>query len=134
MERGLRRLNYAFFVPIFFVSIGLQANLRLLDGSILPFAILLTLAAAASKVVGAGAGGRLTGFDQRSALRLGIGMVSRGEVGLIVAALGVTNGIITQEIFAAVVFVVIVTTVVTPPLVKWSFAEPKPSEQTPQEG
>lgn len=128
IETGLHRLNYAFFVPIFFVSIGLQTNLRLLGASILPFALLLTAVAIVSKIAGAGLGGLLTGFDRRSALRLGVGMVSRGEVGLIVAALGVANGIIGEELFAAIVFVVLVTTVITPPLVHWAFAEPKPSE------
>jgi len=61
-----------------------------------------------------------------SSLRLGIGMVSRGEVGLIVAAIGVNKGIIAKDIFAAIVLVVLVTTVVTPPLVRWSFARPSP--------
>jgi Kef-type K+ transport system membrane component KefB len=122
IEEGLYPLNYGLFVPIFFVSIGLQANLRLLDGAILPFALMLTLGAIASKIIGAGAGGLLTGFSRLSSLRLGIGMVSRGEVGLIVAALGISNGIIGQETFAAIVLVVLVTTVITPPLVRWAFA------------
>ncbi|NJL55669.1 cation:proton antiporter [bacterium] len=123
MEEGLYTLNYGLFVPIFFVSIGLQANLRLLDATILPFAIMLTLGAILSKIIGAGAGGLLTGFNRLSSLRLGIGMVSRGEVGLIVAALGISNGIIGEETFAAIVLVVLVTTVITPPLVRWSFAK-----------
>jgi len=129
IEEGLYTINYGMFVPIFFVSIGLQANLRLLDATILPFALLLTLGAILSKIIGAGAGGLLTGFNRLSSLRLGIGMVSRGEVGLIVAALGISNGIIGEETFAAVVLVVLVTTVITPPLVRWSFA--KSQEQAP---
>jgi Kef-type K+ transport system membrane component KefB len=134
LEEGLYSINYAFFVPIFFVSIGLQANLRLLDAAILPFAIIITIAAIVSKIIGAGIGGLLTGFNRLSSLRLGLGMVSRGEVGLIVAAIGISNGIIAEEVFAAVVLVVIVTTVITPPLVRWSFAKspdsavPKPTE------
>jgi Kef-type K+ transport system membrane component KefB len=118
------------FVPIFFVSIGLQANLRLLDATILPFALLLMVGAVVSKIIGAGAGGLLTGFNRLSSLRLGIGMVSRGEVGLIVAALGIRNGIIGEGVFAAVVLVVLVTTVITPPLVRWSFAK-SPQETLP---
>lgn len=125
IEEGLYNINYGFFVPIFFVSIGLQTNLRLLDAAILPFAIALTLGAIASKIIGAGSGGLLTGFDRLSSLRLGVGMISRGEVGLIVGALGIRNGIITQETFAAIVLVVLVTTIVTPPLVRWSFAQSK---------
>jgi Kef-type K+ transport system membrane component KefB len=131
IEEGLYHINYGMFVPIFFVSIGLQANLRLLDATILPFALILTGAAIVSKIVGAGAGGLLTGFDRNSSLRLGIGMVSRGEVGLIVAALGISSGIITEETFAAVVLVVLVTTVITPPLVRWSFAR-SPEKTAPE--
>lgn len=123
IEHGLHAINYAFLVPIFFISIGLQANLRLLDGGILPFAIILTVGAIAGKILGAGLGGLLTGFRWISSLRLGIGMVSRGEVGLIVAAVGTSAGIIQQAEFAAIVFVVLVTTLITPPLVRWSFLQ-----------
>jgi Na+:H+ antiporter len=127
LDRGLHSLNYGFFVPLFFVSIGLQADLRLLDAAILPFALVLTVIAVLSKVLGAGAGGLLTGFNRLSALRLGVGMVSRGEVGLIIAAIGIRSGIIQETMFAAIVLVVLVTTVLTPLLVRWSFglAEPQ---------
>ncbi|CAG0998404.1 hypothetical protein ARNL5_03869, partial [Anaerolineae bacterium] len=121
IEEGLYAINYGMFVPIFFISIGLQANLRLLDATILPFALILTLGAILSKIIGSGAGGLLTGFNRLSSLRLGIGMISRGEVGLIVAALGINSGIIPKEIFAAVVLVVLTTTVLAPALVRWSF-------------
>jgi Kef-type K+ transport system membrane component KefB len=134
IEQGLHRVNYGFFVPIFFVSIGLQSNLRLLGAAMLPFALLLIFGAIASKVVGAGLGGMLTGFPRQSALRLGIGMISRGEVGLIVAAIGISSGIVTEEIFSAIVLVVIVTTMVTPPLVRWSFARSQTAEVPLQEG
>ena len=129
IEEGLYSINYGMFVPIFFVSIGLQANLLLLDATTLPFALVLTLGAILSKIIGAGAGGLLSGFNRLSSLRLGIGMISRGEVGLIVAALGISHGIIGEETFAAIVLVVLVTTVITPPLVRWSFAES--SNETP---
>ena len=126
IDEGLDNINYGVFVPIFFVSIGLQANLRLLDAAILPFAVILTIGAILSKIIGAGAGGLLTGFTRLSSLRLGVGMVSRGEVGLIVATLGIGHGIIIQETFAAIVLVVLVTTIITPPLVRWSFAKSPP--------
>lgn len=122
LETGLYNLNYGLFVPIFFVSIGLHTNLRLLEAAILPFALVLTLGAILSKIIGAGGGGLLTGFDRLSSLRLGTGMVSRGEVGLIVAALGIRNGFIVEETFAAIILVVLVTTMITPPLVRWAFA------------
>src|SRR3954467_4283942 len=76
IERGLHSLSYAFVVPLFFVSIGLQANLRLLTAELVPFAIVLTILAVATKVIGAGGGARLAGFDNFSALRVGLGMIS----------------------------------------------------------
>lgn len=128
IERGLHSVNYSFFVPLFFVSIGLQANLRLLTADLLPFTFIITVLAVITKIVGAGAGTRLGGFDWKGALRVGVGMVSRGEVGLIIASIGVSYGILQSEVFTTVVFVVLVTTIITPPLVRWSFAEPKATQ------
>lgn len=125
IERGLHNISYAFVVPLFFVSIGLQANLRLLTLELLPFALVVLALAIATKVIGAGGATRLAGFDNTSALRVGLGMISRGEVGLIIAAIGVSYQILNAETFTVVVFVVLVTTIITPPLVRWSFAERK---------
>lgn len=121
IERGLHAVSYAFVVPLFFISIGLQANLRLLTADILPFALVITVLAVVTKVIGAGGGTRLAGFDNTSALRVGLGMISRGEVGLIIASIGVGYGILNDAVFTTVVFVVLVTTIITPPLVRWSF-------------
>lgn len=123
IERGLHSISYAFLVPLFFVSIGLRANLQLLTAELLPFALVILALAIVTKVVGAGGATRLAGFDNTSALRVGLGMISRGEVGLIIASIGVSYGILTAEVFTVVVFVVLVTTIMTPPLVRWSFAE-----------
>jgi Kef-type K+ transport system membrane component KefB len=123
IERGLRSLSYAFFVPLFFVSIGLQANLRLLTADLLPLALVVTVLAILTKVIGAGGATRLAGFDNTSALRVGLGMISRGEVGLIIASIGVSYSILSPEVFTVVVFVVLVTTIMTPPLVRWSFTD-----------
>jgi Kef-type K+ transport system membrane component KefB len=129
IEEGLHAINYAFLVPIFFVSIGLQSDLTLLGGDTLPLAIVLTLLAIVSKIGGAGLGCIIApDFSVAESMRVGIGMVSRGEVGLIVTAIGVSAGVIESDIFAAIVFVVLITTVITPPMVRWSFAETVPSE------
>lgn len=125
IERGLHNICYALVVPLFFVSIGLQANLRLLTAELLPFALVVLALAIITKVVGAGGATRLAGFDNTSALRVGLGMISRGEVGLIIASIGVSYQILNPESFTVVVFVVLVTTIITPPLVRWSFAERK---------
>lgn len=123
IERATRTITYSFFVPIFFVSIGLRANVHLLSGPDLLFAVALLLVAILSKVVGCGVGARLGGFNNRAALRVGVGMISRGEVQLIVASVGVGAGLVKAEEFAVVTFIVLATTLVTPPLLRLSFAE-----------
>jgi Kef-type K+ transport system membrane component KefB len=139
IDQGIHAINYSFLVPLFFVSIGLRVNLRLLTVEILPFAIVVLLLAIITKVVGAGGGSRLGGFDNKSSLRVGFGMTSRGEVGLIIASIGVGLGILQAEIFTIVVFVVLVTTIITPPLVRWSFrgtakTQTEPPSQMTQKG
>jgi Kef-type K+ transport system membrane component KefB len=123
MERGIHAVNYGLLVPLFFVSIGLRTNLRLLTLDLLPFALVITFLAILTKIVGAGGGSIIGGFERKSAMRVGLGMISRGEVGLIIASIGVRFGILQAEIFTVVVFVVLVTTMITPPLVRWSFRE-----------
>jgi Kef-type K+ transport system membrane component KefB len=108
-------------VPIFFASIGLRTDARQIDSSILTFTILLCLVAIVSKVLGCGLGARLGGVSTREAVQIGVGMVSRGEVGLIVASVGIASGIIGQEIFAVTVMMVLVTTLVTPLLLRAAF-------------
>lgn len=128
IETGISTIAYSVFVPIFFVNIGLVANARELTGDSLVLMIGMVLVAIVSKVLGAGLGARLGGLTNREALQLGVGMMSRGEVGLIVVTVGVNNGLIEPEVFAAVVGVVILTTLLTPPLLRSLFDRPKPAE------
>jgi Kef-type K+ transport system membrane component KefB len=118
-------------VPIFFVSIGLHANLRDITGPLLPFLAVLFVVAVISKLIGSGLGARLSGFTNREALRVGMGMVSRGEVGLIVASVGVRDNLIPEEVFTVVVILVLMTTLVTPILLRAAFPRPKPA-RSPQ--
>lgn len=123
IESGIAAMAYAFFVPIFFVNIGLEVNMRSIgSGQGLMFALLITVVAILSKIIGSGIGARLAGFPWRPALQLGIGMVSRGEVGLIVASVALANGLLSVDNFSVVVFMVIVATLVTPPMLRASFA------------
>jgi Kef-type K+ transport system membrane component KefB len=125
MEEGISVLAYAFFVPIFFVDIGLEVNLRAISGSAWWFAAVFTVIAIISKIAGSGLGAKMGGFTNREAFQLGIGMVSRGEVGLIVAAFALSSGLITQEHFSIAVFMVIIATLVTPPMLRAAFAAPE---------
>ena len=130
LEVGVASLAYGFFVPIFFVSIGLSVDLRAITGSAWIFAAIVTAVAIFSKILGSGGGARLSGFSWLESLQLGIGMVSRGEVGLIVAAFALTSGLLSRENFSIAVFMVIIATLVTPPLLRYSFrSEVQPQPQ-----
>ncbi len=121
IQRGDYTLTYAFFVPLFLIGIGLTANARLLSAGSFTFAVVISLVAILSKLIGAGAGAKLGGTTWREALRIGVGMASRGEVGLIVAGVGVTSGVIETDVFTVVVIMVLVTTLATPPLLRLAF-------------
>ncbi len=117
IDEGVHPLTYSLLVPVFFISIGLRANGREL-GPHAAFTIVLLLVAVAGKIVGCGALARICGFSNRESLRVGIGMISRGEVGLIVAGYGLSHGVIGQDVFSAAVIVVLGTTMITPPLLR----------------
>ena len=123
IERGMHTLSYAFFVPLFLVSIGLEADVRTLAGSGLVFAAVIIVVAVASKVIGCSIGARLGGMAWPEAGRVGLGMISRGEVGLIVASVGLQRGVIDDAVFVIVVIMVLATTLVTPLLLRWAFAQ-----------
>ena len=111
-------ISYAFFTPIFFASIGLKTVLTGMTSNLILFSLLLLVVAILTKVIGCGLGAFLCGFNKNDALSIGIGMVSRGEVALIVAQKGSQVGLIDSSMFPAIVFVVIVTTLITPILLK----------------
>ena len=132
IDSGIHPLAYSIFVPVFFISIGLQADGRAL-GDRVAFTIALVLIAIVAKAVGCGLSARWCGFTRQQALRVGIGMISRGEVGLIVAGYGLSNGLIDQKVFSASVIVVLVTTMVTPPLLRVVFPRRAAVEATVEE-
>lgn len=123
IEQSVSQLAYVFLVPIFFVDVGLETDLSVFPLDALPFMLLLLLMAVISKVVGAGFGARMGGFDLRESLRVGVCMVSRGEVGLIIISIGLSSGILDggSELYASLFMVILLTTVFTPPMVRWVF-------------
>ncbi len=133
IENGLHRIAYAFFVPLFLVDIGLQANVRELGAALLPFATVIIVVAVVSKVLGSGLGAFIGGFDLGESYRMGLGMISRGEVGLIVAGVGVSEGLLEANLFSLVVLMVLVTTLITPPLLRWAFAKKEVADAAPGE-
>lgn len=120
-------LGYMLFSPLFFASIGIKTNLEGLSGTIVLFAVVLTVVAILTKIIGCGLGARLMGFPTYDAVSIGLGMVSRGEVALIVAQKGEQAGLIDPAMFPAIVLVVIVTTLVTPILLKFGMKRETPA-------
>ncbi len=123
IEQTMSHLAYVFLVPIFFVDVGLETDLSAFPLEALPFMLILLLMAVVSKVVGAGFGARMGGFNLRESLRVGVCMVSRGEVGLIIISIGLSSGILDggSELYASLFMVILLTTVLTPPMVRWVF-------------
>ncbi len=118
VERKLEPIAYTVFVPVFFVSIGLNVSFEGISEHLI-FTLLLCFVAIISKWIGSGVGAKLSRFNTRSSLFIGAGMISRGEIALIIASIGLTSGLLAQQYFTAVVIAVVVSTVVTPPLLKW---------------
>jgi fructose-specific phosphotransferase system IIA component len=111
--RGL----YEFFVPIFFAVMGMMVNIReILSPPVLIFGAIYTAAAVAAKIAGCGGPALLLGFNFRGALRIGAGMVPRGEVALIIAGIGLASGILDAGIFSVVILMTLVTTLAAPPI------------------
>jgi Kef-type K+ transport system membrane component KefB len=120
IDAGIHPLAYSIFVPVFFIGIGLQADGRVL-GDRVAFTIALLTVAILAKAIGCAVSARWCGFTTHQSIRVGVGMISRGEVGLIVAGYGLANGLISRDVFSASVIVVLVTTMVTPPLLRLVF-------------
>ncbi|MGE6536979.1 cation:proton antiporter [Bacillus luti] len=120
VEKKVEPIAYAMFVPVFFVSIGMNITFDGIGDQIW-FILALTVIAVLTKLIGCGLGARMTGFDAKSSAIIGAGMVSRGEVALIIAGTGLSSGLLAQDYFTAIVIVVILTTMITPPMLKYTF-------------
>lgn len=128
IDEKMRTIAYGFFVPIFFVGVGLSADAGGFEVSDIVLLVVISVIAVVSKVIGSGLGARLAGEDIRSSVQIGTGMISRGEVGLIVASVGLAQGLVDQNLFSVMVLMVLVTTLITPILLKIVFAEEKEAE------
>jgi Kef-type K+ transport system membrane component KefB len=130
IERGIHPLTYSFFVPVFFINIGLRADVRQLGGQV-NLMLLVLAVAVLGKVIGCGLFAWMAGFTPRESLRVGVGMISRGEVGLIVAGYGLAHGIIGNDIFSSMVLMVLVTTMITPIGLRFVFPRGHGETQAP---
>lgn len=121
-------VSTVFFSCIFFASVGLKVTLGGMTLKVWMFAVILTLIAIISKMVGCGLGAKICKFTWKESLQTGVGMISRGEVALIVAEKGRQVGLISEDLFAPIILVVIVTTLITPILLKVVFKGDEPAK------
>lgn len=114
--------SYMIFGPIFFASIGLKTEISGFTWELLLFSLAFVAVALVSKIIGCGAMSRLCGFKGRETLKVGVGMMTRGEVALIVAQRGLTEGMIGSQYFTSVILLIIVSSVLTPIILKLLYA------------
>lgn len=125
LELRFNTLSYMLLSPIFFASIGLKVTIPEMSATIIIFAVVLAVIAVLTKVIGCGLGAKMCKYTNKEALQIGAGMISRGEVALIVADKGASMGLMNNDWFAPIVIVVIVTTILAPVILKLVFADKK---------
>jgi Kef-type K+ transport system membrane component KefB/mannitol/fructose-specific phosphotransferase system IIA component (Ntr-type) len=134
IQERLRGL-YEFFVPIFFAVMGMMVNVReIFSLQVLIFGALYTAAGILAKIVGCGGPALLLGFNGRGALRIGTGMVPRGEVALIIAGIGLASGVLDNRLFSVTILMTLATTLIAPPLLSASLKIAGPGTKKPVKG
>ncbi len=110
--------SYMLFAPVFFCSIGLKTSIDQMSASLLLFCILFVAVALVTKVIGCGLMSRILHFNNIDSLKIGVGMMTRGEVALIVAQKGLSVGMIESKYFTAVILLIMVSSIITPIFLK----------------
>lgn len=123
IERKMDVSSYMIFGPVFFASIGLQTSFDNFNLSMLWFSIALVGVALLTKVIGCGGTARLCKFNNVESLKIGVGMMNRGEVGLIVAKEGLDAGLMAPQFFAPVIILIIVSSLATPIILKLIYSK-----------
>jgi len=129
IDRRVSINGYMFFAPVFFVSIGLKTDFSSIDSSMVVFSIGFVLVAMLSKVIGCGLASKCFRYSWIDCLKIGAGMMTRGEVALIITNKGLGLGIIDSSYFTAVILLIIVSSIVTPIVLKLLFGK---SQDTPE--
>ena len=122
IERKMDINSYMIFGPVFFTSIGLQTNLKELDMTILVFSVFFVIVGMLCKVIGCGITAKLEGHNLSDSLKIGVGMMTRGEVALIVAQRGIKYGL-SSKFFTSVILLIVISSILTPIILKVLYAK-----------
>jgi Kef-type K+ transport system membrane component KefB len=120
--RNVKAISSGFLSLVFFASVGIEANLNGINSRVILITLVMFLIAVIGKFIGCGAAAKLFKMKNSEAVQIGVGMISRGEVAIITANIGLQKHIISEEIFLPTLIVVILTTIVTPVLLKLAFS------------
>lgn len=123
IEKKMEVSSYMIFGPVFFASIGLKTNIDNMDGSILLFSLAFVAVALVTKVIGCGLMAKICRFGFQDSLKIGVGMMTRGEVALIVSQKGLSVGLLTPVYFTSVILLILVSSILTPIILKLLYAK-----------
>lgn len=123
IERRIDISAYMVFAPLFFTGIGLKTSFGSMNTKLVIFSVLFVLVALGAKVIGCGGSALFLGFKKKDALKIGIGMMSRGEVALITAQKGLAAGLLSADFFSAIILLIIVSSIVTPIFLKRVYSD-----------
>lgn len=126
VERRVDISNYVIFAPVFFASIGLKTDISGLTPEILLFCVCFVIVALITKIIGCGLAAKVCRFNWGDSLKIGVGMMTRGEVALIVAQKGLEIGVVDPVYFTAVILLIVVSSVATPLVLKALFTKMPP--------
>ena len=132
VERRVDISNYVLFAPVFFASIGLKTDISGLTPQILLFSVCFVIMALITKVIGCGLAAKICRFSWADSLKVGVGMMTRGEVALIVAQKGLDIGVVDPVYFTAVILLIVVSSVATPLVLKVLFTKAPPTPHPSQ--
>lgn len=122
IERKIDVSSYMIFGPIFFTSIGLKTSFDAMNGKLFAFCICFVIVALLAKIIGCGLVSKLCKFSMSDSLKIGVGMMTRGEVALIVAQKGLAAGLLTSDYFTAVILLILVSSIATPIVLKFLYS------------
>ena len=132
VERRVDISNYVLFAPVFFASIGLKTDISGLTPQILLFSVCFVIVALITKIIGCGLAAKVCRFSWADSLKVGVGMMTRGEVALIVAQKGLDIGVVDPVYFTAVILLIVVSSVATPLVLKVLFTKAPPTPHPSQ--